>query len=583
MIKRIFIIGTMILLFGVCTTSFFHENAKAAGEINIYSPSSGSIYYAGDSIYIGWTPPDAGNYVKIELHKNWAFSETISSNTSNDGSYSWSIPNTISSSSSYHIQVTSLSDDNVYDYSDYFSIGERSITVTSPSSTSTWYGGTSYSIGWNANNAGSYVDIELYKNGNYDSTISSNSYSYTGTNTYSWRATTSLSAGSAYQIKITSKSYSSIYDYSDYFSIGERSITVTSPNSGDILYRGGEHTITWSSSNAGNYVDIELLKNDYYVSTIETYTSNDGSYDWTISNSQTLGSNYKIRVESRSYNNIYDASDSFTIDERYINVNSPHSGDVWFPNETCTIVWNSKNAGENVNIKLYKNDVLCSTISSETSNDGSFEWNVSDIFSPDSNYRIKIRSKSYPNLYGQSGFFTIGKRSIKITSPADEEVWARGSTYTITWDSENIGNYVDIELYQNGNYHSTIVSNYHSYDSYFTDSSYTWAVPSDLTPGDTYQIKISSIAYSDVEVYSEGYIVIEESLLQKITGPLIIVLVFIILVVLTVVILKMRKRRAIQEGGDPGESQIMFNPSKQTTTADFSQEEYNQIWEKNNF
>jgi len=520
MIKRIFIIGTMILLFGVCTTSFFHENVKAAGEINIYSPSSGSIYYAGDSIYIGWTPPDAGNYVKIELHKNWAFSETISSNTSNDGSYSWSIPNTISSSSSYHIKVTSLSDDNVYDYSDYFSIGERSITVTSPSSTSTWYGGTSYSIGWNANNAGSYVDIELYKNGNYDSTISSNSYS---------------------------------------------------------------HTITWSSSNAGNYVDIELLKNDYYVSTIETYTSNDGSYDWTISNSQTLGSNYKIRVESRSYNNIYDASDSFTIDERYINVNSPHSGDVWFPNETCTIVWNSKNAGENVNIKLYKNDVLCSTISSETSNDGSFEWNVSDIFSPDSNYRIKIRSKSYPNLYGQSGFFTIGKRSIEITSPADEEVWARGSTYTITWDSENIGNYVDIELYQNGNYHSTIVSNYHSYDSYFTDSSYTWAVPSDLTPGGTYQIKISSIAYSDVEVYSEGYIVIEESLLQKITGPIIIVLVFIILVVLTVVILKMRKRRAIQEGGDPGESQIMFNPSKQTTTADFSQEEYNQIWEKNNF
>ena len=83
--------------------------------------------------------------------------------------------------------------------------------------------------------------------------------------------------------------------------------------------------------------------------------------------------------------------------------------------------------------------------------------------------------------------------------------------------------------------------------------------------------------------YTEGYIVIEESLLQKITGPLIIVLVFIILVVLTVVILKMRKRRATQDGGDPGESQIMFNPSKQTTTTDFSQEEYNQIWEKNNF
>lgn len=581
--KKLFPIVIIFLLFGISMISPFHENAAASpGVTSVDYPSDGTVYNTGDTLYTYWNSDDTSRNVKIELYKSDAYQQTITSDTNNDGSYSWVIPYSLSSSSLYQIKVTNVSDSSDDGYSSYFTISGRSISVTFPSSTSTWYGGTSYAIGWNANNAGSFVKIELYKNGNYDSTISSTSYSYTGTYTYSWRVPTSLSLGSSYQIKITSKSYSSVYDYSDYFSIGKRSITVTSPENGDILYRSGTHTITWDSSNAGNYVDIKLLKNGFHSSTIGTYTSNDGSYEWTIPSYQSLGSNYKIKIESRSYSNIYDISDSFTIDERYINVNSPYSGATWFANETNTITWNSKNAGSNVSIKLYKNNVLCSTISSETSNDGSFDWNFSDIFSADSNYKIKIRSESIPSLYGQSGSFSIGKRAIGVISPSDEEVWARGSTYTITWDSKNIGNYVDIELYHNDEYHSTISSNYYS-PEYYSDHSYTWTVPSDLTPGDTYQIKISSLSHSDVAAYTDGYIVIEESLLQKITGPLIIVLVFVILVVLTAIILKMRKRRAIQDGGDPGESPIMFDSSRQAPKADLSPEEYNQIWEKNNF
>jgi len=580
MTKKIFTILISLLLFAISMSSLFHENAVALPDvIDVYSPSGGQ-YYTGDPIGITWTYNSEGDDVKIELCLGYTPDYTINSRTNNDGYYLWSVPSSISSSSNYRIKVTNTSNPSDYDYSSYFSISSKSVTVTSPSSSNTWYGGETHSISWNSVNIGSYVKIELYDGGSYVSTIASAASTYS---TYYWFVPSSLSAGSNYRIKVTSYYYSDIYDYSDYFSIGERSITVTSPESGDVWYRGSTYSITWNSGNAGDRVDIMLYTGAYSSTTIAYSRSNNGVYEWTIPGGTTLASNYRIKVQSRDYPNIYDISNYFTIDERYININSPRYGSKWYPNETYTINWNSKNAGDYVDIKLYKNNVYCATISSNTSNSGSFKWNVSDEFGPDASYKIKIRSKAYDSLYGQSNLFTIGQRIITITSPTDEEAIVKGSTYTITWDSENIGNYVDIELYHNGEYHSTIVSNYYSSESAYSSASYTWNVPSDLTSGDKYQIKISSGAYSDVEAFTEGYIVIEEGLMQKVTGPLIILLVFIILVVLTVIIFKIRRKRAMQDGGDVGETRQIYETKPQNVKTDISMDEYNNIWEKNNF
>jgi len=582
--KKLFPIVVIFLLFGISMISLFHENAAASpGVTSVYYPSSGTQYNTGDTLYTYWNSDDTSYNVKIELYKSDAHQQIIALNTNNDGSHSWAIPYSLSSSSSYRVKVTNVSDNSDSEYSPYFTISSRSISVTSPSSSNTWYGGTRYTIRWSSSDSGNYAKIELYNSGNYVSTITSSTANYGSYKSYSWQVSSSLSAGSSYRIKITSTTYSSVYDYSDYFSIGERTITVASPEYGDIWYRNSEFSITWDSGNAGNHVDITLYKGGYLHTTIKSYEQNDGSYDWTIPGSTSLGSDYKIKVQSRDYSSVNDMSDYFTIDERYINVNSPTYGSKWYPDETYTITWISKNAGNYVDIKLYKNNIFCSTISSNTSNNGNFDWNVTDVFGADSNYKIKIRSKAYDSLYGQSNSFSIGQRIITITSPTDEEVMVKGSTYTITWDSKNIGNYVDIELYLNDKYHSTIVSNYYSNDNPYTDASYTWTVPSDLPPGDSYQIKISSITYSDVEAFTEGYIVIEESLLQKISGPFIILLVFVILVVLTIIILKLRKRRAMQDGGDTGEPHHLFETKHQDVKTNLSLEEYDQIWEKNNF
>lgn len=86
------------------------------------------------------------------------------------------------------------------------------------------------------------------------------------------------------------------------------SITVTSPNGGENWKRGTTYPITWTSAgNPGDYVKIELLKGTS-VSTIKSNVSNTGTHNWKIS--QSTGTNYKIRVTSKSNSLYTDTSDN---------------------------------------------------------------------------------------------------------------------------------------------------------------------------------------------------------------------------------------------------------------------------------
>jgi hypothetical protein len=91
------------------------------------------------------------------------------------------------------------------------------------------------------------------------------------------------------------------------------SITVTSPNGGESWRRGSTHAITWTkagSSQAAN-VKIELLRGTS-ATTIKSSTPNTGTYSWRISSSQTIASNYKIRITSIGTTPLYSESSDST-------------------------------------------------------------------------------------------------------------------------------------------------------------------------------------------------------------------------------------------------------------------------------
>jgi hypothetical protein len=192
-----------------------------------------------------------------------------------------------------------------------------SIIVESPDGGESWQRGASYNITWNSfGGVGSYVRIELFKAGMLNLKITS---STDNDGSYLWSVPSGQAVGSDYQIKITSTTNTSYYDYSnDNFSIIDQpQITVTSPNGGESWQRGTSQIITWDSvGNVGSSVRIELYKGGVLNLKIITSADNNGSYDWLIPSDQTIDSDYMIKIASASNPAVFDESDDyFSIDE----------------------------------------------------------------------------------------------------------------------------------------------------------------------------------------------------------------------------------------------------------------------------
>ena len=106
------------------------------------------------------------------------------------------------------------------------------ITVTSPTTSSTWSAGSSYTIQWN-DNISENVKINLNKGGLFVSTITSSTPS---NGSFSWSTPSNLATGNDYEIRIISVNTSSISGSSGYFTIN-----------GVAPYCNGTTTLTASS------------------------------------------------------------------------------------------------------------------------------------------------------------------------------------------------------------------------------------------------------------------------------------------------------------------------------------------------
>ena len=161
------------------------------------------------------------------------------------------------------------------------------------------------------------------------------------------------------------------------FNVAPPSITVSVPNGGETWAAGTTQTIRWTyTGSPGNYVRIELYKNEVLNRTISSYarigSGGNGSYNWTIPSSQAGGSDYTIKVTSTTNSAYSDMSDgTFTITgppPPSITVSVPNGGEPWAAGTTQTIRWTyTGNPGTYVKIELYKNGVLNRTISSYAS------------------------------------------------------------------------------------------------------------------------------------------------------------------------------------------------------------------------
>ncbi|MCZ6702131.1 MAG: T9SS type A sorting domain-containing protein, partial [Ignavibacteria bacterium] len=453
-------------------------------NITLLSPNGGESWLIGSTHDITWID-DIDGKVLIELLKGESppvptFIDTVLSS----GFFTWNIPDSTAPGSDYKIKITSIDQPAISDISNNnFTLFTGIITVASPNGGESWLAATTQTITW-TDNISENVKIELFKGGVFHSSII-NTTSSDGSKT--WDIPFGIESGLDYQVKITKIDDDSTYDFSDAnFEITGFTVTVNTPNGGEIWLDTEDHIIEWTSNLTGN-VEIQLFKSGVFRSTIVSSTNNDGSHSWNIPGSIESGSDYRVQIASVNDGSIYDQSDSnFNIISDNITLVSPNGGENWMTGTTQNITW-TDDINEDVRIDLYKGGAFSSTIVDSTPSTGLYNWTIPGTIEFGLNYMVKISSVKYSILFDMSNNnFTIFTGDITLTSPNGGENWQANSAQVITW-TDNITENVRIELLKSDTLHSTISP------ATSSDGSKIWDIPFGLKSGSDYKIKITSV------------------------------------------------------------------------------------------
>ncbi|MCP4216245.1 MAG: hypothetical protein GY765_16475, partial [bacterium] len=250
---------------------------------------------------------------------NWT---TITSSTSNDGSFTWSVADAVSSQCLIRV---SESDGNPLDVSNsVFSIvAQPTLTVTAPNGGQTWDAGSSQTITW----TGSGVDnitIE-YSTAGINGTYLTIAENISNTGSYQWDIPTTDSPQCLVRVRDAQSGTSDTSDTSFTIRLAA-SISITSPNGGEMWKLGTAQTLTWESNDSVGDIDIRLYNGDSPVLDIATVPVDSGSFTWDIPADFTAGENYRVRISQLS-SGLDDYSDSyFSIIPSY-NVSPDFNGD----------------------------------------------------------------------------------------------------------------------------------------------------------------------------------------------------------------------------------------------------------------
>ena len=198
-------------------------------------------------------------------------------------------------------------------------------------------------------------------------------------------------------------------------------IEVISPNGGDELKQGDTVSVTWNDNVAEN-VNIGLYRDDVLVRNVVSNTPSDGQADWTVPTNLPVGDRYKVKVSQVGDNSISDLSDDFfsVKPKPEITVTSPNGGDEFKQGETFSVTWND-NIAENVNIGLYRDDVLVRNVVSNTPSDGQADWTVPTNLPVGDRYKVKV-SQVGDNSIGDlsDDFFSVKPEVIPVTHKVND-------------------------------------------------------------------------------------------------------------------------------------------------------------------
>ncbi len=409
----------------------------AAGSLNqitfkAFGPKSLTFEYSTDN-RVTWT--------KIADKVDITTLKVISAATENIPEYSlgWTLPNLAAKSDLCFVRITDTDDVSVIDRSNTaFTISPNvTLTLTRPVGGETVFAGTKSVVKWTASATVASIDISYSTDSGVSWTTAASGVKASD-GSYAWTVPNLSSTTCRVKVvdSVTKAASASTRD----FIIKKPSITVTSPNGGEVIESGSKFTITWKAEG------IDRVSISYSTDGGNTSTNIDsdvdaaaGTYSWTVPSVSSTAC--AITVMSTALASLADASDAvFTIKSNaWITLIDPNGGEKFYAGQTVNIRWRSENVSE-VSIafsvdtegKLY--EIFAENLDASL---GSFEWTVPD--SVTTTGLIVVWDSSNTNVYdGCDAFFTTAKPSITLKYPNGGETFKTGDAVTIRWESEGL-------------------------------------------------------------------------------------------------------------------------------------------------
>ncbi len=205
--------------------------------------------------------------------------------------------------------------------------------------------------------------------------------------------------------------YSEIYEFD--IQVEDQSLEILAPDNENIVYEIGEEIgIVWSSNRVEDNISLELVNSDGLVIEIGEWPVTQNFVEWVIPDEVSSSNDYRVRIYSKSNNDIYDESDNtFSIinaSDPSLTVLSPIGGEEWSTGAEYIIEWDAVSLGGEATIKLLKSDEDLLDISVVDINDEEFNWLIPDNLETNNDYAIKIISLENSAVTDQSDqFFNI--------------------------------------------------------------------------------------------------------------------------------------------------------------------------------
>lgn len=379
--------------------------------ITLLSPNGGEQWKQGSPQTFRWNyTGEPGSSVKFEVIKGSAVRVIAPSTpigSEGSGSFTFTFPSSAPLGSDYVIRITSITHPLLTDTSDAPFAIVAPIAVVLPNGGEDWQLGSPQTIQWNyIGNPGPLVKIEALKGDVVIAAIPGVSIGSGGSGSFNLTVPLNTAVDDNYRLRVTSTSNPAYTDTSDSsFQISAdsgSSITILSPNGGEVWTQGSTLFINWSSfGNPGSTVKIEVVKGSAVLKTLTGIPTSLGSVSILLPYGAPLGDDYRVRITSTSnpaYTNISAAP--FTV-ESAITVVSPNGGEVWQQGSAKTIQWSfCGNPGSAVIIEALRGEtvlaVITSSLSTGPGGTGIYNLTVPDSTPLGSDYRIKITSASYP-------------------------------------------------------------------------------------------------------------------------------------------------------------------------------------------